>query len=384
LSERPGWLRLSPKSTTKANTLIKNDGEHNYSIITRLDFNAKSTTDEAGLRIMRGDETMFVKMISTLDANGKKSIVFSFNTTKYEVENSVGDTLWLKMIRVNHKISGYFSSNGNDWKQVGQEVDVSVIDSYSDFNTWAGTRQGLYVQGASNAFFDLYIYRDAYTPILAECPANQLGTSRLLVSSGVYVLDNIHNNDWALYAGVEFGNSDYKTVPDSVEFTASNATTGGVIQVWLDSIDSGTKVAECTIGSTGSYSVFKKFKSPVSAVSGNHDVYLKFVGSGANKLFQLQWMNFSKKSSSTATSSINGKPGKLSIYPNPAKDCLSVYSGFLFNQIEIFSMNGKKVFQDKNAATQNSILKLNLDTGIYVLRVSNENYAASSKLMIDL
>jgi xylan 1,4-beta-xylosidase len=383
LSERPGWLRLSPKSTTKANTMIKNDGEHNYSLITRMDFHAKSTTDEAGLRIMRGDETMFVKMISTLDATGKKSIVFSFDNNKYEVENSVGDTLWLKMIRVNHKISGYFSSNGNDWKQVGQEVDVSVIDSYSDFNTWAGTRQGLYVQGANNAWFDLYIYRDAYTPILAECPANQFGTSRVLISSGTYVLDNIHNNDWALYAGVEFGNSEYKTVPDSVEFTASSAT-GGLIQVWLDSIDSGTKVAECNIISTGSLSLFKKFKSSVTSISGNHDVYLKFVGTGTGKLLQLKWINFSKKSSSTATSSINQKLDKLTIYPNPAKDWLSIYSGFQFNQVEIFSMNGRMVFQDKNEASQSSILNFNLHTGTYVLKVSSDTFAASSKLMIEL
>jgi len=383
LSDRPGWLRLSPKSTTKANTLIKNDGEHNYSIISRLNFNAKSTTDEAGLRIMRGDETMFVKMISTLDANGKKSIVFSFNTTKYEVENSVGDTLWLKMIRVNHKISGYFSSNGTDWEQVGKEVDVSVIDSYSDFSTWAGTRQGLYVQGANNAWFDLYIYRDAYTPVLTECPANQFGTSRSAPSQGISVLDNIHNNDWALYAGVEFGNGTYYGLTDSVEFTASSVTTGCAIQVWLDSIDSGTKVAECTIGSTGSYSVFKKFKSPISAVSGNHDVYLKFVGSGTNKLFQLKWMAFSKKADSNVSSSRIGKLGKLSIYPNPAKDRLSIYSGFLFDQVEIFSMNGQMVFQDKNEASQSSTLKLNLDAGMYVLRVSSEKYVASTKLLIE-
>ena len=384
LSERPGWLRLSPKSISKANTMIKNDGEHNYSLITRLDFNAKSITDEAGLRIIRSDETKFVKLFGSLSVNGKKVIIFSFDNTKYEVQNTVGDTLWLKIVRINHNISGYYSGNGNDWAQVGQTVDVSTIDSYSDFFSWVGTRQGLYVQGGSNAWFDLYIYRDAFTPILAECPANQFGTSRSTPIQGISVLDNIHNKDWALYAGVEFGNSDYHSAPDSVEFTASSIASGGMVQVWLDSIDSGMKLAECPIKNTGSLSVFKKFKSAVTAVSGNHDVYLKFIGAGTNKLFQLKWINFSHKSAPLTASSKMGKLDKVWIYPNPAKDRLFIYSGFPFNMVEIFCMNGKMVFQDKNEATQSLMLNFHLDNGIYVLKISSDRYFASSKLMVDL
>jgi len=384
LTERPGWLRLSPKSTNKGNTVTKYDGEHNYSLITRLDFNAKSKDDQAGFRLLRGDETKFVKLVSSLNSEGKKVVVFSFESKIYETENTVGDTLWLKMVRVNHSITGYFSGNGNTWMKVGQAFDVSVIDSYSDFSSFTGTLQGLYVQGASNAWFDLYIYRDAYTPIMTESPVNQFGTTRSAPVQGVSMLDNIHNNDWALYAGVEFGNSDYNVVPDSVEFTASSVSLGGTVQVWLDSIDSGTKVAECPIGNTGSWSVFKKFKSAAIPVSGNHDVYLKFVGSGTDKLFQLRWMNFTKKTNATSSSSGIGKPGKLSIYPNPAKDRLSIYSGFLFNTVEIFSMNGEMVFQDKNEASQSSVLKFNLDSGIYVLKVSSKKDVASSKLLIEL
>ena len=383
LTERPGWLRLSPKSISKGNTVTKYDGEHNYSLITRLDFKAKSNDDQAGLRLLRGDETKFVKLISSITAEGKKMVVFSFESTRYESENTVGDTLWLKMVRVNHNITGYFSGNGNNWTQIGQAIDISVIDSYSDFSSFTGTLQGLYVQGANSAYFDLYTYRDAYTPILAECPANQFGTSRSTPVHGISVLDNIHNKDWALYAGVEFG-SDSHFVPDSVEFTASSITSGGIVQVWLDSIDSGIKVAECTIGNTGSLSIFKKYKSAVIPVSGNHDVYLKFVGVGTNKLFQLKWMNFSHKSTPITTSTKISQQGKVSIYPNPAKDRLSIYSGFQFNTVEIFSINGRMVFQDKKEETQSSMLNLHLDSGMYVLRISSDKDVASSKLMIKL
>jgi xylan 1,4-beta-xylosidase len=384
LTERPGWLRLSPKSTTKANTVIKNDGEHNYSLITRLDFNAKSSADEAGLRIMRGDETSFVKLFGSLNATGNKVIVFSYDNIRYETANTVGDTLWLKMNRVNHKISGYFSSNGNNWTQVGQTVDVSAIDSYSDFSSWAGTRQGLYVQGANNAYFDLYIYRDAYTPILAECPANQLGTSKALTSSGISVLDNIHNNDWALYAGVEFGNDNLKSAPDSVELTASSVASGGIVQVWLDSIATGTKIADCKISSTGGWNEFKQFKAVVSPVTGNHDIYLRFIGTGSSKLFQLKWITFSRKAGKLSTSSQIRKSETMSVYPNPAKTHLTIRSGFLFDTAEIFNLNGQRVFLSHNESSETVSLDFNLTNGLYLLKISSGKYVACSKLMIDL
>jgi len=88
------------------------------------------------------------------------------------------------------------------------------------FNDFTGNQQGLYVKGKP-AFFDLYIYRDAYTLILAECPANQYGTSRRYTSQG-YLLSNIHANDWAMYAGVEFGgNADYAKTPAAFGVVAS-------------------------------------------------------------------------------------------------------------------------------------------------------------------
>jgi hypothetical protein len=332
---------------------------------------------------LRGDETKFVKLVSTLNSAGKKVVAFSFESSYYEAENTVGDTLWLKMVRINHSITGYFSGNGTNWTQVGQAFDVSVIDSYSDFSSFTGTLQGLYVQGATSAYFDLYVYRDAYTPILAECPANQFGTTKGSVSSGISALDNIHNNDWALYAGVEFGNSDYKAEPDSVEFTASSIASGGTIQVWLDSIATGTKVAECTIGNTGSWSTFKKFKASVNSISGSHDVYLRFVGPETSKLFQLKWINFSKKFGPVTSSSQMLKSGKLLIYPNPARNWLTVSSGFQFSKIEIFSLNGRKVFQDKQEPAQFAMLNFNLNRGMYLLRVIGGDNAETSKFLID-
>jgi hypothetical protein len=321
LTDRPGWIRISPRN--QHNTISKSDAEHNYSLITRLDFDPKSTRSEAGLRVMTGLQTLYAKLYRSLNSAGKKVIRFSFDRTSYETENTVGNIVWLKLYRVNHVLSGYFSADGHDWTQIGNSINVSTMDvQQSNYNAFTGNRQGLYVIGAS-ADFDLYIYRDAYTPILAECFANQYGASRTY-NGREYVLDDIHVNDWAMYAGVEFGgNADYDKTPDSLKIIAASAATGGSVAVWLDSLETGEKIAECSISNTGSWRTFKTFTSAVKPITGRHDVYLKFTGAGTGKLFQLQWFYFTAKgdaSTSVEEQLDSAIPQEYSLeqnYPNP-------------------------------------------------------------------
>jgi xylan 1,4-beta-xylosidase len=320
LTDRPGWIRLSPRN--QHNTIIKSDAEHNYSLITRLDFDPKATSDEAGLRIMTGLQTLYAKLYSSMNGDGKKVICFSFDKTHYETENTIGDIIWLRVYRSNHVLSGYFSADGHYWTQVGNSINVSTMDiQQSNYNAFTGNRQGLYVMGSS-ADFDLYIYRDAYTPILAECYANQYGTSRTYTSQG-YVLDNIHVNDWAMYAGVEFGNAEYDKIPDSLKILASSATTGGSVEVWLDSLETGDKMAECPISNTGGWTTFQTFTSAVKSVSGRHDVYLKFSGTETGKLFQLKWLYFTAKGDTStpvikpSDSAVPQNFGMEQNFPNP-------------------------------------------------------------------
>jgi len=382
LSEKPGWLRISPK-TGKINTLTKNDGEHNYSLITRVDFGATTANDEAGLIILRGDEKMSVKLFSSFSAAGQKTIKFSFDTTKYETPNTIGNILWLKILRNNHKISGYFSPNGVDWTQVGKEFDISAIDSYSDFSSFTGSRQGLYVLN-KKAYFDLYIYRDAYSTILADCPANQFGTTRTAITTTSGVLDNIHNNDWALYAGVEFGNAEYQHTATSLLFYAACNSAGGNIEVWLDSIDTGEKIAECAITSTGGLSVYKTFKANnISPVTGRHDVYLRFKSSGTSALFKLQSFRFISNEE-TGISKIKSDKLSVKLFPNPAQDTFSIQAGFSFDKLTIINLEGKTVYEETlpQAQTEFTVSKA-LPKGFYIVAVENKTQKATVNLVIE-
>jgi len=294
LSARPGWLRLTPKSLTKANTVIKTDAEHNYSLITRMEFTPDSATDEAGLRLMNGLENMAVRIYSTLNGKGEKIICFTYDKIQYEVPNrSANNVVWLKLERENHEMSGFFSTDGEKWTPVGKIINVADLDKFSqNYNGWCGNRQGLYVQGRKFADFDLYIYRDAYTPILAACPANQYGIVKTTSSDGTTLLDDIHNNDWALYAGVEFGNKEYNKAADQVSISASCIGKGGYVEVWLDAIGTGKKIATCKISNTNSLSNIKTFTAESVLTTGRHDVYLKFRGNDGDKLFAVKDLVF--------------------------------------------------------------------------------------------
>ncbi|MDZ7316001.1 MAG: family 43 glycosylhydrolase [candidate division KSB1 bacterium] len=320
LTDRPGWLRLLPKN--QHNTVVKNDAEHNYALITRVDFAPQAPNEEAGIRIMTGLQNLNARLFCTVDAARKPIIVFTFDKTRYEVENTVGSPVWLKIYRYNHNLTGFYSADGFYWTQIGAPIKVSTMDvQQPEYNAFTGNKQGLYVIGRQ-ADFDLYIYRDAYSPIWAECYANQWGNSRLYTRQGSYLLDNIHNGDWAMYAGVEFGGADYPKQPDSLKIVASCVGDGGTVEVWLDSLETGRKIGECRISSTGDWKTFQTFTAPVEAAQGRHDLYLKFTGSSAGKLFQLQSFLFKAKGDTTVGVSDRNEPVlprrySLKAFPNP-------------------------------------------------------------------
>ncbi|MCX6145607.1 MAG: family 43 glycosylhydrolase [Ignavibacteriales bacterium] len=400
LTTRSGWLTLSPKR--KPNTIIKNDGEHNYSIITRLDFGAQSVSDQAGIWIFNGLQTLYAKLYSSVDSSGNKIVAFSYSASYYETKNPVasGDNiLLLKIVRVNHVLTGYFSLNGYDWVQVGSSINVADMENLqSNYNAWTGNRQGLFVQGTNSADFDYYIYRDAYTPILAECPANQYGTAiPSYRRSAVVPLDNVHDGDWALYAGVEFGNKEYAQIPDSLAIVASCASSGGLVEVWLDSLDSKSKIAECSISNTGSWDTFNTFTAKMlTPVSGNHDVYLKFRGTGSDKLFMLQWLTFVGKTN--PTSSV-GKlqsdqiPGRFTLdqnYPNPFNPMTTIefrVSNIEFVSLKVFDALGREISTLVNDVRQAGTYTLGWDasslpSGVYFYRLWAGDFVETKKMIL--
>ena len=400
LTDRSGWLRLSPR-TRMWNTIIKNDGEHNYSLITRLDFTAGSVYDQAGIWIFDGNQSKFAKLYSSVDSTGSKIIAFSYQSNYYQVFNpaeSGQNIVLLKLVRKNHRIFGYYSFDSFEWTQIGNDIDVSDLDGLQpNYNSWTGNRQGLYVQSLSEpAYFDYYIYRDAYTPILAECPANQSGTNALINRYPPNSLGSIHDNDWALYAGVEFGDAEYQKSCDSIRISASSAGAGGVVQVYLDSIDSEAGIAEVLIGDTGSWTIFKDYTAPVPVpVSGNHDVYLKFSGTADTELFQIRAFQFITNSVADAVDrpADGRRPDNFFLgqnYPNPFNPATTIdYSVPTQSHVSlvVYDLLGRKIltlFNGLQKAGRHTAIfdGTALSGGVYLYRLKSENYTMTRKSVL--
>lgn len=310
---------------------------------------------------------------------GDKVIRFSFGTTVYETPNTSGNVVWLKLGRYNHLLSGFFSTNGFDWLPVGKPIDIKSMDiQQANFNSWTGNRQGLYVKGTA-ADFDLYIYRDAYSSILAECTANQTGTA-----SNLAILDQIHTNDWALYAGVEFGDADYPVQAVSFEVGASSVISNGIIEVWLDSLQIGHKIAECPITSTGSLTVYKNFSVDIPEVTGNHDVYLRFKGVDTDKLFQLKSFRFVGKLKPVTAYQIKlPQAADLVVFPNPATNEVTINSRAPYYKVRILNLNGSVVKEYKlSQPILSHTFPIQQSSGTYLLEITTTQETSCTRFMI--
>ncbi|MBU0472966.1 MAG: family 43 glycosylhydrolase [Bacteroidetes bacterium] len=397
LTEKPGWLKLSISGRTGKTTVIKNDGEHNFSLITKIDFDPQSLGQEAGLWIINGPQTHQVKVYSAMNTENKKVLNFSFEETKYEVENIIGTIVWLKLIREEHKMSGFYSQDGIRWMQIGEIINASDIDiEQSQFNSFTGNQQGLYVQNTS-AFFDLYTYRDAYTQILAANPANQYGTTLFDSRYPPNSLTDIHNNDWALYASVEFGNNNYQKHADSLVITASCASSGGVVEVWLDSLNSNRKIAECQINSTGAWDTYNTFITHTEEkVTGCHDVYLKFKGADLEELFNLQTITFIDKDS-IATSIGSEQHGEMlgnfrleQNYPNPFNPATKILYSVPKNSyvsLKVYDILGGEVATIYEGMRNAGNYEVSFDgsmltSSVYMYQLKSDNFIETKKFLL--
>lgn len=402
LTEKSGWLKLSPNGNSGQNTVIKNDGEHSYSLITKVDFDPESQTDEAGLWVINGPETHQVKVASTINNENKKVIVFSFQNTLdepgdtiFEIENTLDTTIvWLKLIRSEHYMSGYYSPDGSTWTQIGSEIVVSVLDGdQPNYNDYTGNQQGLFTKGKS-AYFDLYIYRDGYTPISASNPTNRYKVMSITNMYPPNSLGLINSNDWVMYAGVEFGNSDYKKQADSISFVATCGSSGGIIEVLLDSL-TGTKIAEVNITNTGGNYNYTTFTEAITEeVSGNHDFYLKFSSSSRSELFRIQTITLIAKD--LATSNKNLQESNIQddlaldiIYPEIQNNHIEIrYSVPEYNKVtlKVFDLNGREIaglFEGslQSGRYSSSFNIQGLENGFYFCRFQVGNRSVTKKFI---
>lgn len=396
LTDRPGWLHLIATSRSH-HTLVKNDGEHQYSIITRMEFDPQSPNNQAGLYIINGPENLKARVFSTVQDDGDPIFVFDFDRRDYDEPNTIGTFFWLKLERNVHDLSAFYSADGDEWTQIGRAIDITEMNvEQTDFNSFTGNQQGLFTQ-SKDAYFDTYIYRDAYSPISAVHPANFSG-----VEAGSSELESIDNGDWAMFAGVEFGTEEapmngynYQRTPKTM-FVEAASTIGGTIEVWADSIESGTLIAEVEIENTGSLSAYQEFSAEVDSINGQHDVYFYFKGSDGSELMTLQNFWFSARRIPVATSLESDRseiPGTFTLnqnFPNPFNPSTVISYQLPVNSIvslKVFDLLGREVAtlaEGKMTAGEHhtQFFATGLSSGVYIYQLITSEFTQTKKMIL--
>lgn len=76
---------------------------------------------------------------------------------------------------------------------------------------------------------------------------------------------------------------------------ASEGTADAAIELWLDDPENGEKIGTVEVPATGGADQYETFSIDINGVTGVHDLYLVFSGSGEEELFKFDYWQFEKE-----------------------------------------------------------------------------------------
>ncbi|WP_345954332.1 family 43 glycosylhydrolase [Mucilaginibacter sp. PAMB04168] len=263
LSNRKGWISLNP-DTSRAH-LFQKETDHFYSVITKVNLDAVRAQDKAGICLTNGNQKVIVRLYTGFD-NGQQ-IIMEMDTAVRRAAKPIGATVWLKVERNEHLLTGFYSRDGKSWVTLGKPVNVVNLDkAQPNFNSWVGTSVGLFAEG-KRADFDSFTVKDGFSAIPAIGMNNYFGVKKLADRS---VTNVSPLGGWFMISGVDFRQS--PAVKMAIK-AASRAR--GELEIWLDDLQKGQRVAKVKIEPTANRE-WKAFTATLKNVKGQHDLFIKF------------------------------------------------------------------------------------------------------------
>jgi xylan 1,4-beta-xylosidase len=267
LTDKKGWAKLIP--VNGQTHLVQKETDHYYNVITKMEFDATDPNASAGIYLTNGNQKV-TATLSSCFKDGKK-IALKIDSAVRMIPNRFGNVIWLKIERREHELTGYCSSDGENWTSLGKPVSSVVLDkAQPNFNSWVGTSLGLFAEGKP-AYFDLFICKDGLSPIIAAGYRNYYGIKTLMSGSEKTVTNTSVNGGWFMISGVDLGN----IPPSGVEIVASSDKKGKV-EIWLDDLKEGQLVASIPVKLTGGENMWKSFSCAIKKISGHHDLFIRF------------------------------------------------------------------------------------------------------------
>ena len=208
----------------------------------------------------------------------------------------------------------------------------------------------------------------AFTQIEAESFKNQQGIQTETCTEGGENVGYIENGDYVSYSNIDFGNG-----AAGFQARVASATSGGNIEIRLDSIN-GTLIGTCPVTGTGGWQNWVDVKCNVSGASGKHDVYLKFTG-GSGYLFNLNWFKFTAPYSMESLGVVNEQGFTLmsSQTPEPTTTLTAKAGKFhCFLLLGQSNMAGYALAQASDKVEDPRVLVLGYDNNAALGRVTNK------------
>lgn len=125
----------------------------------------------------------------------------------------------------------------------------------------------------------------AFVQTAASSYNSQFGIQLESSSEGGQNVAYVDNGDYIAFNNVDFGSG-----ASSVSLRVASQTSGGNIEIRLDSA-TGTLAGTCAVTGTGGWQSWTTKNCSVNTISGVHQLYLKFTG-GTGNLFNVQWFKF--------------------------------------------------------------------------------------------
>ncbi|NLR77125.1 family 43 glycosylhydrolase [Chitinophaga eiseniae] len=263
LTQRKGWIRLLPDSGRTH--LVQKETDHYYSAVTRVNVDSDIHEAHGGIYLTNGKQSVFARLYYASGVNPR--VVFQLDTALRELPCTKGKDIWLKLERIEHQLTGFFSTDGKAWQQIGAPVSAVPIDkAQPDFNSWVGTSIGLFAERGP-ADFQFFICKDGFSQLRAVGNSNYYGISKVKRGENVGVTNTSGHGGWLMISGVDFG---VAGEAKAVEITG-NAIKGGKLELLIDDLKNSQPFAVVPVR-PGMY----EHTGGSQRVSGQHDLFIRF------------------------------------------------------------------------------------------------------------
>lgn len=267
LTQRKGWVRLTP-DTSRAH-LVQKETDHFYTAITRLNMQGSDSTVRGGIYLTNGNQRVFVRLYS--EVKNDQSIVLQLDTAIRRVPYNKAASVWLKLVRYEHQLSGFYSTDGKLWLPVGAPVSAVPLDkAQPNFNSWVGTSVGLFAEGGP-VDFDCFVCKDGFSVMPAAGSSNHYGIQKVDRSGDWWVTNTSAYGGWLMISGVDFGAPGEAR---AIELQATSAK-GGKLDIILDDLQGGAAIASVPIKAGKNAHVYPLGKGSVK-LSGQHDLFIRY------------------------------------------------------------------------------------------------------------